>query len=376
MRPKITIVSPVYPYRGGIANFTEHLYQHLKDFAYVELINFKRQYPDFLFPGKTQFETKSTREIFAERIIDSINPITWNKAARRIRETNPDYIIFAYWHPFFAPAYGKIAKEIGRRNNAKIVALCHNVLSHERGVFDISLARYFFNKVDLAITLSEKVIDDLKLVNENIKTKILFHPVYSNFGEPVKKDEALAKLNIKAENTLLFFGFIRDYKGLDILLEAVVILKNKIDFKLIVAGEFYVDREKYIELIDKLGINDFVVLRESFIPTSEVKYYFSAADAVALPYKEATQSGIIQIANNFLKPVIATDVGGLGEIIKNGYNGYVIEPNNPLALANAIEEFFNNKNKIDFASNVKKESEKFSWEKFTEELMKLFNNDV
>ncbi len=372
---KIFILSSAYPFRGGIANFTGLLYHELIKLEHnVQVITFKRQYPSIFFPGKTQFENEeNAKKIPSKRYVDSISPINWFKVGKLIKKESPDILIFNFWMPFFGPAFGTIGKIVKKNNHTKIVSICHNVIPHERKPGDIVFTKYFFRSVDYFVTMSKAVTDDLLKIKPDAKYKLLFHPVYSNFGETIPKQEALAKLNIPDGNTLLFFGFIRDYKGLDTLLEAVGLLKNEFKFKLIIAGEFYVDRSKYIDLINRLGISDFVILFEKFIPASEVKYYFSAADAVVLPYKDATQSGIMQICNNFLKPVIATNVGGLGEIVKDDYNGYLTEPKNPSALAEAIRKFFERKDKIDFASNIKNELSKFSWEKFVEEMMNLVN---
>ncbi len=369
MRPKITIISPVFPYRGGIANFTEAFFTDLQEKADVSLINFKRQYPSLLFPGKTQFETNSKKNIFSERTIDSVNPFTWFSAGRKIKRDAPDFLVFAYWHPFFAPAYGTIAGIARKNKKTKIIALCHNVLPHERNFTDIPLAKMFFKKVDFAITLSQKSSNDLKLLNDKIKSKTLFHPVYSNFGEPAEKRAAREKLGLADKKTILFFGFIRKYKGLDILLRSIALLKNKIDFQLLVAGEFYEKKDEYLNLIKDYKLDDVVILRDKFIPSDEVKYYFGVADVVVLPYRSATQSGIVQIANNFHKPVIATDVGGLSEIIIDGVNGYIVEPENPQELADAILRFYQNNDEEKFSANVKFAVGKYSWGKFVSEFL-------
>ena len=371
---KITILSTAYPLRGGIAHFVGLLYKQLSKKHSTNVVTFKRQYPKIFFPGKTQTEGDEVEKIPTEVLVDSINPLNWIKIGRKIKKEKSDLLIFKYWMPFFAPAFGTITRIAKRNGITKTIVICDNVIPHEKKPGDIAFTKYFFNAVDYFITMSKSVHEYLFKIKPKAKEKLLFHPVYSNFGEAVAKEEALKRINIKGGKTLLFFGFIRDYKGLDVLLKAVGILKNELSFKLIIAGEFYVDRQKYIDLIDRLDIRDFVILREDFIPTSEVKYYFSAADAVVLPYKDATQSGIVQIANNFLKPVIATNVGGLGEIVKDDYNGYITEPNNPVALAKAIQKFFERKDKINFAGNIRQELSKYSWNKFVEEMMSLVLN--
>ncbi len=373
---KVTILSTAYPLRGGIANFVGLLYKALSKKYSTNVVTFSRQYPKLFFPGKSQTEGDEAEKIPSEAIVDSVNPFNWIKMGLKIKREQPDLLIFKFWMPFFAPCFGTIARIAKQNKKTKVLVICDNVIPHERKPGDILFTKFFFSKVDYFVTMSDSVTRDLLKLKKDANYKLLFHPVYSNFGQGVPKEEALKKLNVTGNNILLFFGFIRDYKGLDVLLEAVALLKSKIDFKLIVAGEFYVDRSKYIDIINNLGIKDLVVLREEYIPPSEVKYYFSAADAVVLPYKSATQSGIVQIANNFLKPVIATRVGGLGEMIKDDYNGYVTEPNNPKMLAEAIIKFFENKDKIDFASNIKKELEKYSWEKFVDETIKLTESNT
>ncbi len=368
---KITILSTAYPLRGGIANFIGLLFKALSRKYDVSVVTFKRQYPKIFFPGKSQTEGDEAEKIPSEVLVDSINPFNWIKVGKKIKKEKPDLLVFKYWMPFFAPCFGTITRIAKKNGVTKVLVICDNVIPHERKPGDIVFTKYFFKHVDYFITMSKSVTDDLLKIKADAKYKLLFHPVYSNFGEAVPKAEALERLGIKGENVLLFFGFIRDYKGLDVLLEAVSYLKDRLQFKLIIAGEFYVDRQKYIDLIERFGIGDYLILREEYIPPSEVKYYFSAADAVVLPYKDATQSGIVQIANNFLKPTIVSNVGGLGEIVKDDYNGYVVEPNNPKSLAEAIVKFFENKDKIDFASNIQKELQKYSWEKFVDEMIEL-----
>jgi len=249
--------------------------------------------------------------------MDSINPFNWIKVGRRIKSNAPDLLIIKHWMPFFAPIYGTIAKIVKANKRTKILTICHNIIPHEKKPGDKVFTKYFFNSVEYFITLSKSVQEDLFLLYPKAKQKLLFHPVYSNFGESVSKQIARDKLNLKSDKIMLFFGFIRDYKGLDILFEAIALIKDKIDFTLVVAGEFYSNEEKYISLIQKLEIENRVKLFSDFIPTNEVKYYFSACDVVVLPYKSATQSGIVQIANNFDKPMISTNVGGLSEVIEN-----------------------------------------------------------
>lgn len=373
---KVTILSAAYPLRGGISHFVGLLYKKLKAENQVNVITFKRQYPSIFFPGKSQLETNDNVEkIPTEVLVDSINPLNWINIGMKIRKDAPDLLIFKYWMPFFGPCFGTISRIARSNKKTKILVICDNVIPHERKPGDIIFTKYFLKAVNYFIVMSKSVQKDLEKLIPNAENRLLFHPVYSNFGDAVNKDEAREKLNLSAEKVILFFGFIRKYKGLDTLFYALSYLK---DFNLtaVIAGEFYTDKERYIKLIDNLGLNDSVKLFNDFIPTSEVKYYFSAADVVVLPYKDATQSGIIQIANNFKKPVIATDVGGLGEIIHNGENGYIVEKENPKKLAEAIKKFYEEKKEEEFSKNIQKESEKYSWEKFVEGIMEMVNTNI
>ncbi len=368
---KIAILSTAYPFRGGIAHFNGLLYSELIKENEVKIVTFKRQYPSILFPGKSQFEDEDEVEkIPGEALIDSINPLNWIKAGNKIKKEKPDLLIFKYWLPFFAPCFGTISRIVKRNKKTRILVICDNVLPHERRPGDKIFTKYFFKVVDYFIVLSDKVKDDLLLIRPNAKYKMLPHPIYSNFGEPVEKKEAKKKLGLTDKNLILFFGFIRDYKGLDVLLKAMSELKKE-NIKLIVAGEFYSDKGKYLNLINELEIKDKVYLYTDFIPTSEVKYYFSASDAVILPYKDATQSGIVQIAMNFRKPVIASNVGGLGEVILANQTGFIVGKDNPNALADAIRKFYKENKEDEFVKNLDREVEKYSWKKFVNGIMEI-----
>jgi glycosyltransferase involved in cell wall biosynthesis len=366
---KITIISPVYPYRGGIADFSGLLYKHLSELHEVNVITFSRLYPSFLFPGKTQFTNDpNENNVSSEKLIDSINPISWFRAGKKIKESKPDIIIIAYWMPFFAFCYGVIAKLIKQNKRTKVVLLCHNVLPHEKKFYDKTVTKFLFNKADYFVLLSKYSQSELNKIIPEANYKVLFHPLYSVFGSSIGKNEAQIKLHIPAGKTILFFGIIRDYKGLDILIEALA--KTK-DIRLIIAGEFYSNREKYISIIENLNLSKRIILMDSFIPAEEVKYVFSAADAVILPYREATQSGILQIAFNFHKPVIASDCGGLAELITNGETGIIVKENTPGKLAEAINLFYENNFEGKFAENIKSENEKYSWSNFVSGLIKF-----
>lgn len=338
----------------------------------MSIITFKRQYPAFLFPGKTQFEEENIKtDIPARMLIDSVNPVTWLNVGRKVRDEKPDIVIVKFWLPFFGLCYGTICRQIRQNGATKIIAICHNVIPHEKKPGDRFLTRHFFKYVDRFILLSRKVVEDLKTILPSAKYDVLFHPVYSKFGDKVDKSKARFLLNINKQNVILFFGLIRDYKGLDILLEAMALIKNKLDLALIVAGEFYSDKDKYTSMISRLGLNDNIFLFDLFIPAQEVKNFFSAADAVILPYKDATQSGIVQVAMNFRKPVIASNVGGLGEVVLDGATGYVVGKENPEALAEAIFRFYNEHREAEFVANIEREVDKYSWKTFVTGMFKF-----
>lgn len=371
---KIVIVSPAYPLRGGIANFTAQLYQELSLEHKVIVFNFKRQYPKIFFPGKTQFEVGENVDKIPSRIeIDSINPISWIKTANNIIAEKPDLVIFKYWMPFFALCYGVIANKIKKRTKAKIIAVCHNIVPHEKKTGDEFLTKFFLSKMEYYVLLSNQVENDLKNIISNPKSKILPHPIYSRFGSEVDRLSALDYLKLKEYNYLLFFGFIRDYKGLDVLIEAMNLIKDQDQIKLIVAGEFYEDEKKYLDLIAKYNLSNKIILIKDFIPTLNVKYYFSVCDAVVLPYREATQSGIVQMAINFNKPVIAANVGGISEVIVNNETGYIVEKENPKALADAIKIFYTTNKKELFKKNIVHLKDKYSWKYFVSGLFDLIN---
>lgn len=368
---KIVIVSPAYPLRGGIANFASQLYQELSKENEVSIYTFKRQYPKIFFPGKTQFETGEDADRIPAKIeIDSINPLNWKDTANNIISEKPDLVIFKYWLPFFAPCYSSIAKQIRKKSDAKFLAVCHNIIPHEKRIGDNYLSKMFLTKMDYFVLLSKEVENDLLKFIAKPKSKVLPHPVYSRFGKSVEKHIAKEHLNLSENKYILFFGFIRDYKGLDTLLLAMSVLNDK-NINLLVVGEFYIDKAKYLNLIKEHKLENNVILKTDFIPANEVKFYFSACDVVILPYRSATQSGIVQIAVNFNKPVIATDVGGLAEVIVDSESGYIIEKENPKALAIAINKFYKEEKEIPFANNIKKISEKYSWKNFVDGIMEL-----
>lgn len=372
---KVIIVGTAYPYRGGLATFNERLaLEYVEQGHDVEIYTFTLQYPSFLFPGKTQFSTDSAPEkLTIFRRINSCNPFNWLKVGREIAKKNADLVIFAYWMSFMAPCMGTIARRIRKNGHSKVIALVHNMIPHELTILDKLLPPYFVKSMDGFTALSQAVVDDInKFDKRNCPKNFAPHPIYDHYGEKMSCEAALQQLKLDTDcRYVLFFGFIRAYKGLDLLLQAFAQeeLKNQ-NVKLIVAGEFYEDEQLYQKMIDQLGIRDKVILHTDFIPNEQVKIYFSAADIVAQPYKTATQSGVTQIAFHFEKPMLVTNVGGLAEIVPNGKIGYVVEPN-PKEIAAALNDFFANNRKESFESHIKEEKKEYAWSRMTDAIANL-----
>ncbi len=371
---KVVLIGPAYPLRGGIANFNEALAQafYKKDID-TEIISFSLQYPSFLFPGKTQFsESKAPEHIKITSLINSVNPFNWFKVARKIKKLKPDYVIVQYWMPFMAPSLGTICRRVKRHSNIKVISITHNIIPHEKFPFSNLLTKYFVNACNGFVTLSKSVINDLNKFTSNKNKIFLPHPIYNIFGDKVDKSSARNYLKLQKDSKyILFFGIIRKYKGLDLILEAMGDKRIKnLGIRLIVAGEFYEDKTRYLEIINNKDIDKQVIIADKFIPGEDIKYYFSAADIIVQPYRTATQSGVTQIAYNFEKPMLVTDVGGLSEIVPNNKVGYVTKISSQ-EIANAIVDFYENNREDEFIKNVINEKKRFSWEKFIEG---IFNN--
>ncbi len=372
---KILIVSPAHPLRGGIASSSERLGLALQQAGHeVELISFKLQYPDFLFPGKTQFtKDKAPEDLTIHTLINSVNPINWIKTGFRLKKMNADLIIVRYWMPFMGPSLGTILKLAKANGKTKIIALADNIIPHEKRPGDYWLTKYFCSSVDAFLVMSKSVGEDVRKFTKEKPIVFSPHPIYDNYGALVSRDEALQQLDLDPSfRYLLFFGFIRDYKGLDLLLEAMADEKVRSKpVRLIVAGEYYGNREKYDKLIDKLQIRGQLVLHNSFIPHEEVKYFFGASDMVVQPYKTATQSGITQLAYHFEVPMLVTNVGGLPEIVADGEMGYVVKPDKK-EVAAGIHDFFAQNRYDQFLEGVRQNKERFSWTKMVEKVEALF----
>lgn len=373
---KIIIVGPSYPYRGGIAAFTDRLAaEFIAENVDVELYTFTLQYPSLLFPGKTQYsDAAAPKDVTIYRKINSINPFTWIKTAKEIKSKNPDIVIFAYWMSFFAPCYAKMAKIISRNNHTRCIGLVHNMMPHEKSILDVLFSPRFVKSMDAFVALSKSVLQDISKLDKNSKPKQFSpHPLYDHYGDREDKSFALSSLYFdESYNYLLFFGLIREYKGLDLLLKAMA--DERIDnypLKLVIAGEFYDKKEIYLQMIDNYKINDKIIICDKYIPDEEVKNFFNLADMVVQPYKSATQSGVTQVAYHFEKPMIVTDVGGLREIVPDGKVGYVVEPN-PVKIADAICDFYDNNRKEFFEDNIVEEKKKYEWSKMTETILNLY----
>ena len=373
---KIIILGTAYPYRGGLAAFNERLANEFQKQGHeVEIYTFTLQYPNFLFPGKTQYSPDPAPDhLTVFRKVHSCNPFNWLKVGREIARKRPDVLIFAYWMSFMAPCMGTIARKVHRNGHTKNIALVHNMIPHEPNLLDKLLPPYFVKSMDGFMALSESVVHDIERFDKrNCPKRFSPHPIYDHYGERLPREQALSLLQLSPDSRyVLFFGFIRGYKGLDLLLGAFADSRLKEDgVKLIVAGEFYGDPSPYLNQIKKLGIEDRVVLCTDFIPDGEVNRYFSAADIVAQPYKTATQSGVTQIAFHFEKPMLVTNVGGLPEIVPDGKIGYVVEPD-PASIADALHRFFSEHKQEEFEANVVEEKKKYAWSRFTETMEELF----
>ena len=363
-KKKVIIIGPAFPLRGGIANFNNLLAKAYQDLGNeVVVYSFSLQYPSFLFPGTSQYENGDAPNIKIKTCINSINPINWYKVAKNISSEKADYVVVRYWLPFMAPCLGVISRLI--RGKTKVIAITDNVIPHEKRIGDHQFTSFFVKSCDGFICLSKSVLSDLNKFTSSIHKKFFPHPIYNTFGNKISKKEARQNLQLtKNGKYLLFFGFVREYKGLDLLLNALADKRiKKMGVKLIVAGEFYENKSKYLNLIKSLDIKDSVILKSSFISADEVKNYFCAADLITQTYKTATQSGITQIAYHFDRPMLVTDVGGLSEIVPHLKVGYVTKKDS-LDIANCIYDFYNNNREDTFSENVQKEKIRFSWDKF------------
>lgn len=373
---KIIIIGTAYPLRGAMAQLNAILAHYLSSNHSVEIISFTRQYPKLLFPGKTQIDpSKPLFDLRIKPMIDSLNPLTWLKAARYIRNEKPELIIFRYWLPFFAPCFGTIAKFAKRGTSTKVLFICDNVIPHERRPGDIVFTKYAFKQADYFIIQSNAVERDLLQFVPDARYRRVSHPIYEIFGEALPKDDARRILGISAKKVILYFGYVRPYKGLMVLIDAMKKIaesrEQRADVLLLAVGEFYDSETKYRKRARDLNLESCIRFVSDYVPNDQVRLYFSAADVVVLPYLSATQSGITQIAYNFDKPVIATNVGGLAEVVIDDRTGFIVPPNDPKALANAIRRFYDQRKEEEFVANVKIEKKKYSWDNLVEAIEEL-----
>lgn len=361
---KVFIIGPAHPLRGGLASFNERLARaFIEQGANVTIYTFSLQYPNFLFPGTTQYSSEpAPKDLSIRVLINSVNPFNWIKVGWIIRQEQPDIVVVRYWLPFMGPALGTILRIIRRNKKTRIVTIADNVIPHEKRIGDTIFTKYFLQPVHAFVTMSEKVMHDLRSFTQKPAQQVV-HPLYDNFGEAVSVEVARAHLNLPIHaKIVLFFGFIRAYKGLDLLLEATALLKKSSDepIYVLVAGEFYEDRTKYDELITSLAIEDRLFLRTEFISDSDVKYYLSAADFVIQPYKHATQSGVTPLSYHFEKPMLVTNVGGLPDLVPHQKVGWIVEPN-PTAIAEGIHALYQ-LGVAHFLPHLRNEKKKYSWE--------------
>jgi glycosyltransferase involved in cell wall biosynthesis len=381
MKGNVIIIGPAYPLRGGLASFDQRLARAFVEEGYeCTIYSFSLQYPSFLFPGKTQYSDEPPpSDLQIKTRINSISPINWIRTGQELRNLRPDLIVVRYWLPFMAPCLGTIIRIAKKNGHSRVIAITDNVLPHEKRPGDHMLTRYFLKGCDGFVTMSEKVMQDLRKFERSKPAVQVLHPLYDNFGAAIPKIQArryLSKSGLhigEKEPVLLFFGFIRKYKGLDLLLEAMADPRIRgAGIKLLVAGEFYADEKYYRDLIVRLQVSEALILKTDFIPDSEVKYYLCAADAVVQPYRNATQSGVTPLAYHFEKPMIVSDVGGLPSLVPDHKAGLVTPPD-PVSIAHAILHFFELGDEY-FIPHLRTEKLKYSWQNLVNSITHLKND--
>ena len=374
----IVLLGTAYPFRGGLATFNERLARQLQAEGHqVEVITFTLQYPSFLFPGKTQYSTENApTDLLISQQVNSCNPLNWIKVGHRIRKMQPDLLITCYWMAFFAPCYSIIERIAKRNGKTRTIALVHNMIPHEPSILDKLFAPFYVRSTDGFVALSESVVQDIDHLDRNNKPKTSYpHPIYDHYGEQMSKEEACQALNLNPENQyMLFFGLVRAYKGLDLLLDAFGKVKDQLpNLQLIVAGEFYEDEDKYRAQIESNQLTNKVIIKNEFIADADLRKYFGAADLIVQPYKSATQSGVTQVAFHFEKPMLVTNVGGLGEIVHDHKMGYAVEPNTE-AIAQALTDYYTHNRQADYTEYLIKQKDNYSWSKLAESFVKIHNN--
>jgi len=361
--------------RGGIAHYVALLYQKLKERGHnVRVLSFKRQYPSLLFPGKTQKdEGKELLHVDSNPLLDSINPLSWILAFLWLKKIKPDLLIFKYWMPFFAPCYATLAFLSKNLMGCRIIYICDNIVPHEKKFGDHILTRLGLKFVDFFIVQSQTVLKDLLTFKHDAVYRLVAHPIYEIFPPAKPKHDAKAILKIREERVLLYFGYIRAYKGLQYLIKAFPSIIERFPVRLLICGEFYEGREETLNLIDELNLKNTVTVCDRFIPNEEVGLYFCSADLVVLPYTSATQSGIVKVAYHYDKPVLITNVGGLPEVVPDGKSGYVVPPRDSRALTEAVLRYYKENKEIQFTENVKIEKKKYTWDRMAEAIEELLH---
>lgn len=376
---KITFLGPAYPYRGGLATIIERLARVFQERGNeVDIKTFSLQYPRLLFPGKSQFRTGEAPEGLAiSRQVSTVNPFSWWRVGRRLRREAPDAVVLKYWTPLMAPCFGTICRLARRNGKTKVVVHLDNITPHEPHFYDRPLNRYFLRSCDGFIYMSRAVLDDLRTYRPEAPALFSPHPLFDNYGSKLPREEACERLGLDAnEGYVMFFGYVRDYKGLDVLLDAWALLKSEgktAGRKLLVVGEVYGDDTKYRRQIERLGLADDVVMHNEFVPDGEVAEWFSVADMVALPYKSATQSGVTQVAYAFGVPMVVTNVGGLAEMVENDVVGVLAEVS-ARSVADAIARCYEGDNLERYRAGVVRNSERFSWNATADRIEELFRS--
>ena len=363
---RIVILGTAWPFRGGLAAFNERLAkQFVQDGHEVEVVTFTLQYPSFLFPGKTQYSGEVAPDgLKIVREINSCNPLNWIKVGKRLKREAPDLLISCYWMAFFAPCYGMIQQIVRRNGKTRCIGLVHNMIPHEPSVLDKCLAPFYVKQTDGFVALSDSVVQDIASLDREQKPKTFSpHPVYDHYGKKMDRKDACVALGLDdRKRYMLFFGLVRAYKGLDLLLDAFAKVKDELkDLQLVVAGEFYEDEDKYLAQIEANGLKDRVVVKNEFVADADLRKYFGVADLIVQPYRTATQSGVTQVAFHFEKPCLVTNVGGLGEIIHHGKMGYAVDPEVD-AIANSMLDYYQNDRQEAFTKYLVKEKELYGWD--------------
>ena len=363
---RIVILGTAWPFRGGLAAFNERLAkQFVQDGHEVEVVTFTLQYPSFLFPGKTQYSSEVAPDgLKIVREINSCNPLNWIKVGKRLKREAPDLLISCYWMAFFAPCYGMIQQIVRRNGKTRCIGLVHNMIPHEPSVLDKCLAPFYVKQTDGFVALSDSVVQDIASLDREQKPKTFSpHPVYDHYGKKMDRKDACVALGLDdRKRYMLFFGLVRAYKGLDLLLDAFAKVKDELkDLQLVVAGEFYEDEDKYLAQIEANGLKDRVVVKNEFVADADLRKYFGVADLIVQPYRTATQSGVTQVAFHFEKPCLVTNVGGLGEIIHHGKMGYAVDPEVD-AIANSMKDYYQNDRQEAFTKYLVKEKELYGWD--------------